>query len=221
MRGTSAKLAAMRSLRSFTPLLFASLIAHAQAVPEPAPGLRIPNGSRPWALDQFESNKQLVPVHSSAVQANNHKGSNVAGGLLAGPFYKSKFTTELAGESARTVLHTGTPVFYVLFNQDPDQGQSQFAGWAVVHVVVDKDRRLLSTVKFTQLTGNAKRSDTQVDLEAETLPGGWLRLTPKAVLPPGEYALEPVMKQDNAYSLNVYDFRIDPAAPNDADAVTN
>ena len=208
-----------------TPCLVAMLLtfsplALTQNVPEPAPGLRIPSGGRPWALDEFGSAKQLVPIHSSAVQANNHKASNLAGGLLAGPFYKTKLTTELEGKQAHTVLHATTPVFYLLFSQDPDQGTSQFAGWALVHVVVDGERRLLSTVKFTQLTGNAKRSDTQVELTSETLPGGWVRLTPKTPLVPGEYALEPVMKQDNAYSLNVYDFRLDPAGPNDSDVVT-
>ncbi len=94
------------------------------------------------------------------------------------------------------------------------------AGWALVHAIVDKDRRLLSTVKFTQLTGNAKRNDTQVEVETEKLPDGWLKITPKTPLPAGEYALEPVMKQENAYSLRVYDFRFDPSAENDPDAVS-
>ena len=159
-------------------------------------------------------------MHSSAVQVNNHKGGNIAGGLLAGPFYKAKMTTEIQGRAARTVIHTATPVFYLHFDQEPDSGQSAMAGWAIVHALVDNDRRLLSTVKFTQLTGNAKRNDTQVEIATESLPDGWLKITAKGPLPPGEYALEPVMKQENAYSLMVYDFRLDPAAENDPDAVS-
>ena len=192
----------------------------AQTAPTPAPGLSIPSGSTPWAFEEFRGTKQLVPVHSSAIQVNNHKGSNLAGGLLAGPFYKAKFTTEIEGSVAKTVLHSATPVFYLHFDEDPDSGQSAMAGWALVHAIVDKDRRLLSTVKFTQLTGNAKRNDTQVEVETEKLPDGWLKITPKTPLPAGEYALEPVMKQENAYSLRVYDFRFDPSAENDPDAVS-
>ena len=94
------------------------------------------------------------------------------------------------------------------------------AGWAIVHAILDKDRRLLSTVKFTQLSGNAKRNDTQVEVETEKLPDGWLKITPKEQLLAGEYALEPVMKQENAFSLLVYDFRLDPSAENDPDAVS-
>ena len=94
------------------------------------------------------------------------------------------------------------------------------AGWAIVHAIVDKDRRLLSTVKFTQLTGDAKRNDAQIEIEVKELPGGWLEITPKDQMPYGEYALEPVMKQENAYSLSVYDFRVDPFADNDSDVVS-
>lgn len=160
-----------------------------------------------------------MPVHSSAVQTNNHRGSNVAGGLLAGPFFKSKFTTEIEGTQARTILHKTTPVFYVR-QQEAESGTSTMAGWAVVHVVLAKDHRLLSTVKFTQLTGSAKRNDTQVDVTTDSLGDGWLRITPKESLAPGEYALEPVLKQENAYSTMVYDFRIEPAGENSPDAVT-
>ena len=144
----------------------------------------------------------------------------IAGGLLAGPFYKSKLTTELQGSAAKTVIHTAIPVFYLHMNQDPDSGQSAMAGWAIVHAIVDKDRRLLSTVKFTQLTGDAKRNDAQIEIEVKELPGGWLEITPKDQMPYGEYALEPVMKQENAYSLSVYDFRVDPFADNDSDVVS-
>ena len=200
-------------------LLLGTTASMAQSVPEPAPGLHIPDGSRPWALDEFDGKKQLVPIHSSAVQTNNHKGSNVAGGLLAGPFYKSKVSTELQGERAKSVLHANLPVFYVHFNSDADSGESAVGGWAIVHALVDKDRRLLSTVKFTQLTGGAKRNDSQVEVATESLPGGWLKITPKSSLASGEYALEPVMKQENAFSVMVYDFRVDPNGVNAPDAI--
>ncbi len=209
----------MRSAALFFCLIFAG-VCLAQTSPAPAPGLSIPNGDRPWVFEEFNGKKQLVPIHSSAIQVNNHKGGNLAGGLLAGPFYKAKMTTEIQGATAKTAVHSGTPVFYLHVTGDPDAGQSSMAGWAVVHAVVDKDMRLLSTVKFTQLTGNAKRNATEVEVSTETLPDGWLKITPKAQMAAGEYALEPVMKQENAYSLIVYDFRMDPLAANDSDVVT-
>jgi hypothetical protein len=195
-------------------------MSQAQSAPSPAPGLTIPSENRPWVFEEFRGSKQLVPMHSSAIQINNHKGGNIAGGLLAGPFYKSKLTTYLQGKEARTVIHTGSPVFYVHFDENPDSGQSAMAGWAVVHAIVDKERRLLSTVKFTQLTGQAKRNDTQVEVETEKLPDGWLKITPKVQMLAGEYAFEPVIKQENVFAITVYDFRLDPSADNDSDAVS-
>ncbi len=202
-------------------LLASSSVCFSQNSPSPAPGLRIPGGDRPWVFENRSGKDQLIPLHSSAVQVNSHKGGNLAGGLIAGPFYKARFSTEIDGPKASTVVHTGMPVFYLHLNASPESGQSMMAGWAVVHAVVDKDRRLLSTVKFTQLTGSAKRNDTQVDVQTEELPDGWLKITPKSAMEPGEYALEPVMKQENAYSLSVFDFRVDPNGEDDPDVVTN
>ena len=205
----------VRTLFAF--LLFSASVLLAQS-PEAAPGLHVPAGSRPWALDDFKGEPQLVPVHSTAVQTNNHRGSNLAGGLLAGPFYKSKFTTELQGTQAKTILHKEVPAFYVR-QEKADAGASPYAGWAIVHVRVANDHRLLSTVKFTQFTGVAKRNDTQVDVTTDELSDGWIRITPKQALTPGEYALEPVFKEENTFSSVVYDFRLDPAADNVSDAV--
>ena len=189
---------------------------------EAAPGLTIPRRGLPWAVDTFEEKKELVPVHPSAVQLNQHKGANATGGLLAGPFYKAKMTTELAGASARTAIHSGSPVFFVPIpdEADPDSAGQPMMGWAVMHVVVVQDHRMLSTIKFTQLTGNAKRSDGQVEVTTEKLPHGWLKITPITPLAPGEYALLPVPAQANAFSTSVYDFKVDPEAPNASDAVT-
>lgn len=183
----------------------------AQQPLEVAPGLKITNGSVPSALDTVDGKPQLVTVHASAVQMNNHKGSNIAGGLLAGAFYKPKFTTEIEGNTSPTVIHTTAPSFYVLMPSQGD-GTSMFAGWAIVRAGVDKDRRLLTTVKFTQLTGNAKRDASQVETKTDAPAQGWVKITPAAPLTPGEYVLMPVMKQANAFSMTVYDFKVDPSA---------
>lgn len=191
----------------------------AQNAPLAAPNLPIPNGSLPYALDHFEGQPELVPVHHTAVEVNNHKGANVAGSLAGSVFYKPKLTVEVPGSHARTVLHDATPSFYVHTLDDPDGGGGDTTVFAIVQALPDKDRRVFAQVRFTQLTGNAKRKDGIIDTTTERLPGGWLKLTPAAPLVPGEYALNPIPKAQNAFSTVVFDFAIDPSAPDSGDAV--
>lgn len=193
------------------------------SAPEPAPGLRIPNGSLPFAFEHFKGSPQLVPVHHSSVEVNNHKGANVAGALAGSFLYKPKMSTELAGPHARTVLHDGQPSFYVHVLEDPDGGgdsaNSENFVYAIVRATPDKDRRVFAQIRFTQLTGNAKRNDGQVETATERLPDGWLKIMPTTPLAPGEYALTPVPKAQNAFATVVFDFQVDPAAANDTDAI--
>lgn len=189
----------------------------------PAPGLTIPGGSLPYALDHFDGVAQLVPIHHSTVEVNSHKGANVAGSLAGSFFYKPKMTVEVAGPHARTVLHDAQPAIYVHMMEDPDgggeTGASETSVFAIVHAVSDKDRRVFAQVRFTQLTGNAKRNDGVVETTTERLAGGWIRLVPTAPLTPGEYAFTPIPKAQNAFATVVFDFTVDPAAPNVTDAV--
>lgn len=195
--------------------------AYAQSIPEPIPGVPITNGSYPWAVDVYEGKQQLVPIHHTNVGVNNHKGANVAGSLAGSVFYKPKMTTEIEGAHARIALHADKPVFYVhVMNDDPSDGSSGnlLAQWAIVRAKIDKDRRILAQINFTQLTGNAKRSDAQVDVTVEKLSDGWMKITPKEPLAPGEYALQPAPKVANTFSTVVFDFALDPKAPNSPDA---
>jgi hypothetical protein len=205
----------------FGIFLLPSSFLYAQALPV-APGLVISNGSLPWALDRFEGNAELVPIHHSTVEMNNHKGANIAGSLAGSFFYKPKMTTELDGLHARTVVHDGKASFYVHLEQDPDgegNGQSSnTATWVLVRAMLTKDRRIFARVQFTQLTGNAKRNDGIVETITEILPNGWLKLTPRMPLDSGEYAVTPVFKVQNTFSSVVYDFTLDPNAPNAKDA---
>lgn len=215
----------MQTLRVlFVLLAFIVPFTHsmrAQSSPEPIPGVHIPNGSIPWAVDIYDGKQQIVPIHHTAIQVNNHKGANVAGSLAGSVFYKPKMTTEVSGAHARLALHIEKPVFYVHVMDDPDGDSSgAFAQWAIVRAIIKKDRRILAQVNFTQLTGNAKRSDSQVDATVEKLPDGWLKITPVNPLAPGEYALQPVTKVANTFSMVIFDFTIDPKAPNAPDALS-
>jgi len=215
-------------LRSFRVLvaLFAfafplTPFTQAQSAPEPIPGVQIPNGNVPWAIDVYEGKQQLVPIHHTSIGVNNHRGANVAGSLAGSFFYKPKMTTEIDGVHARVALHTGKPVFYVHTANDPGgDSSSLFDHWAIVRAVVKKDKRIISQVSFTQLTGNAKRNDAQVDATVETLADGWLKIAPVNDLTPGEYALLPITKVANTFSTVVFDFTLDPNAPDAPDAVS-
>jgi hypothetical protein len=187
------------------------------------PGLTIPNSKTPWAVDEFGNHRELVPIHHSIVTVNKHTGSNVAGSLAASVFYKSKLTTELDGLSSRNQLHSNKPVFYLLFDedQDPDgQGKSSDRFDIVIsRVEVKKDKRVIDQLAYTQLTGNAKRTDSVVETETTFMSDGWMRIVPKAPMPEGEYVLLPVPKTNGTFSTTVWDFGIHPNAPNAKDSI--
>jgi hypothetical protein len=205
-------------------LLLLVTAGFSQSAPYAAPGLPVPGGSLPYALDHYNGQPELVPVHHSSVEVNAHKGANVAGSLAESFFYKPKTTVELPGLHARTVLHDPSPSFYVHLMEDPDGAadspSAETPAFAIVRAEPAKDHRVFSQVRFTQLTGNAKRDDHAIDSTIDRLPGGWLKLTPKAPLAPGEYALSPIPKAQNSFSTVLFDFAIDPQAPNAADAVS-
>jgi hypothetical protein len=200
-----------------------TLSGQAQYIPEPVPGVHITNGSIPWAVDVYDGKQQLVPIHHTNVEVNNHKGANVAGSLAGSVFYKPKFTTEISGAHARVALHSGKPIFYVHVMDDPsgDSPDAPAANWAIVRAAINKDHRVLAQVNFTQLTGNSKRNDSQVDATIEKLSDGWFKIVPKDLMSPGEYALQPVPKAANTFSTAVFDFTIDSKAPNSPEALSS
>ena len=194
---------------------FAVAAGNAQGTPPVvAPGLSVPSTGLPYALDHYQGKAELVPMHHSTVDVNSHNGANVAGSLAGSFFYKPKTTIELAGEHARTVLHDQTPALFLHTLLDPDGAE-----FAIVKAVANKDKRVFSEIRHTQLTGNAKRKDGAVETRREALGDGWIKITPVAALPPGEYGFLPLPKNQNTFSTMIFDFAIAPDAPNAGDAV--
>lgn len=191
-----------------------------------APGLYLPTKGTVWALDQFESKDQLVHLKYDQTGVNNHTASNLLKGSVVPFVFKQTKTIEVKGVSAAVRLHTTHPVIYCrsIYEGDeessPDTNAVTHIEFAVVKLRVEGDKRLVSTVEFTQLTGKAARSEGRVEAAAEQIGDShWLKITPKEALVPGEYGVVPLPKGQNLFSPVIYDFGIDPSAPANADVV--
>jgi hypothetical protein len=186
-------------------------------------GLAIPDVRTPWAVDSFENRYQLVPIHHSTVIVNKHTGANIAGSLAASFLYRPKVTTELTGASARTQLHTKTPVFYLLLEADRDpagNGQDEdLYTFAIVRIAPGKDRRVVDNLSYTQLTGRGRHNDAFIATTTTKTADGWIRIEPSKAMDEGEYCLLPVPKTSGTYSTVVYDFGIHADAANASDAI--
>lgn len=168
-----------------------------------APGLRIPNGNVPWALDTIDGKQVLVPVHHAALSQSGN-------------------TATLDGAAPHTPLHSSTPVFFIHTSDRTentgDSGRGTPTGWALLSVKADGTTRTMERVKFSDVNASTVCAEPVICTQAEALPGGWLRITPRSPLQPGQYALLPVPRAATSLSPLAYDFAIgtDAAPPKDA-----
>ncbi len=180
-----------------------------------APGLAVPNGNLPWALDTSDGTPALLAIHHSSITEPPHAGTAAQD--------EPGLTHTLAGAHARTVLRTTLPILFVHTNDRTentgDAGRGNPTGWALVSATASFGGRTMPHVRFDQIAQGTACVAPLVCLKAESLPGGWLRLTPQAPLVPGDYALVPVARQSRPGVVVVYDFTVDPTAPLARDAV--
>jgi hypothetical protein len=190
---------------------------------EVAPGLILPNAGHVWALDRFAGQPQLVQLKYTIVVANNHAVSNTVKANLAPFIYKPKATWEVPGPAALVRLHDATPeIFFVTVygNEDAADPAASWGDLALVRLQVRDGNRVVSTTAFTQFTSKAKRSEDQVETLIQKVGSvGWCKISPKQPLPPGEYAFVRLPKQATLLGANIFDFAIDPGAPQNAKVI--
>jgi hypothetical protein len=162
------------------------------------------SGSLPYAIDHFSGQPQLVRVHQSAVEHKANANTNAIG--------------ELRGAHARTVLHDSMPSFYVHPAAVPNAPPTAVT-FAIVRAFTAKDLRVFAQVEPDDEVGKAKHIVGFIQSTTQDLQDGWVKITPKTPLAPGEYALNPIPRSQNQPSPVVFDFSIDPAAPNTSDVV--
>jgi len=171
-----------------------------------APGLKIPNGNVPWALDTVNNQQVLVPIHHTSLKTTDSPA-------------------ELEDTTQHTPLHSATPAFFVhsgdLTENTGDSGHGTPTGWALLPVVVEGSSRTVVRPAFADVNSATVCAPPVICTQAESLPDGWLRITPKSPLEPGEYALLPVQRATpESNNPLAYDFTVDVQQPPAKDTVS-
>ena len=194
--------------------------------PHVAPGLQLPPEGGVYALDTYLSEPQLVPFDQSSGEVNRQVGRNVLRSAI-NPISGSKRTIELAGPSAKVQVHASLPTIYINLepaNEDAEisatddiksahkpEAELPWDRYRIIRVQVKGDRRIVGAIKTT-ITGKVSQQDDSIPATAEKLGEAWVKLTPKAPLTPGEYALAEMLGKQGMNSY-VWDFGIHPDAP--------
>lgn len=207
--------------------------------PHVAPGLRLPPEGGVYALDTYLSEPELVPLDQDNGEVNRQTKKNVLRAAI-NPVSGAKHTIELAGPRSKIQVHASLPTIYI--NLDPvnqeQEPESQAANPApqenpgprkkgkddkapsaelpwdrfrIIRVQVKGDRRIVGQVKAAVYGKVTQEQDIVVTTD-EQFGEGWIKITPKAPLEPGEYALAEMLGKEGMNSY-VWDFGIHSDAP--------
>jgi hypothetical protein len=208
-------------------------------LPLVAPGLRLPEESGVFLLDNYQSQAQLVELQQLEGAVDEKARPNILRGALA-PM-GGKQSIELEGEHATVKAHVNLPSIYINVEDDlnqPPPGQTASAQpsrpsldapreqpqqaegplvpsdrFRIVRAKVKNGRRGIGDLKRNS-SGKISENADFVKTTIDKIGHGWFKLTPAAELAPGEYALIE-MNGNEAMNLYVWDFGINPnAGPN-------
>src|SRR5215469_9412307 len=89
-------------------------------LPEVAPGLRIPEDSGVFLLDNFQGEPQLLEINQTAGDINRNTKVNILKGTI-NPVAGVKQTIELPGAHAAIQSHVDIPALYIRLEDTPPQ----------------------------------------------------------------------------------------------------
>jgi hypothetical protein len=208
--------------------------------PEVAHDLRLPDEDGVWALDTYRDLPELVAVVQNTGNVGGAKGHRILKSAL-NPLGGVQQNVQIPGAESKVRLHISDPVFYVSLT-DPDNSEASSSAvtvdthggaamknkdlssptsqYAILRVTPNykHDYRVVSGVKVS-VGGKVTQSQDVMPTTAQVMPGGhWLKLTPAQPLNIGDYALIEVLGPGEV-NLSVWDFRIDPQAHDNKNAI--
>jgi hypothetical protein len=216
--------------------------AEASHLPEVAPGLRLPDDSGVYLLDNYQGQPQVVELQQIEGNISQNSRANILRGVFV-PIAGAKETVELEGTHATIHSHVAVPSIYVNIEdetaepppgetdsekmsqpsldapraEEPQQPQAAsvpFDRFRIVQTKVKNGKRIVGDLK-RNVGGKVSQDETVVKATIDRIKGGWLKLTPITDLAPGEYALIET-KGNQGMNLYVWDFGVDPKAPANA-----
>lgn len=214
-------------------------------LPQVAPGLRLPEDSGVFLLDNFQGQPQLIELQQTEGDINRNTKGNIFRGAI-NPIASAKQTIELEGEHALLHAHVAVPSIYINVEdessvrppsgetasakpsepsldapraerQGPQQPQQPIVPFDRFRLVRAKVKGGKRTVGDIKraVTGKVSQDQSSVKTTIDRVTGGWLKLTPVEDLAPGEYVLVE-MKGKEGMNLYVWDFGVNPNAPANA-----
>jgi hypothetical protein len=215
-------------------------LAERARTPEVAHDLRLPDEDGIWALDTYQDIPELVAVVQNTGNVGGAKGHRILRSAL-NPLGGVQQNVQIPGAESKVRLHIGDPVFYVSLT-DPDDSEASSSAvtvdthggsamkdkdlsspnsqYAIIRVTPNykHDYRVVSGVKVS-VGGKVTQSQDVMPTTAQVLPGKhWLKLVPVQPLDIGDYALIEVLGPGTV-NLSVWDFRIDPQAHDNKNAI--
>jgi hypothetical protein len=172
-----------------------------------AEGLQLPTYGHIWALDTWKGLHELVRLRPPATSDD------------PGFSLKLRHNIEFKGEAAAVRVHDTSPVFFLRGVSGSDNGRSDLV---VVRLSIEGERRAVTKDAMAQLKQEAKNADGQysdvVGLKQQRMGAtDWYRLSVRQILIPGEYALVPLPSSPGFAEGEIFDFAIDPQAPENTD----
>jgi hypothetical protein len=173
-----------------------------------AEGLQLPTYGHVWALDTWKGVRELVRLRPPDTTADE-----------PGFALKLRHTIEFKGEAAQVRVHDAAPQFFL---RGVSGGDSDRSDLVVVRLGIEGERRAAAKDAMAQIKQLAKHGDGQypdvIGIKQQRVgTTDWYRLSPRQVLSTGEYALVPLPSSQGFAEGEIFDFAIDPDAPENAD----
>jgi hypothetical protein len=181
--------------------------------PHVAAGLRLPPEGGVYALDTYLSLPELVPLDQSTGEVNRHTGHNVLRAAI-NPLAGAKETIDIAGPRSKIQIHASLPAIYINLDASAEAASDSakpgtelpWDRFRIVRAEVKNDKRVVGALK-SSLTGKTSQEQETIPATSEQMSEGWIKLTPKAPLEPGEYAVAELLGKQGMNSY-VWDFGV-------------
>jgi hypothetical protein len=171
----------------------------AAALPEVAPGVKLPDAYGLYAWD----GKNLVQLTEAGTRKRSDRKNIIINMVAPAPIMKQKFNIQLDGATSDTQLRTATPVFYVHLPEDRAGQISLF------RMMVTKTARVLKEVSHSQITGSdSEKSQEYIFTPSIRLGENVYKVFPTKPLAEGEYCLLEMSPERNTLNTTVWDFAI-------------